>query len=117
LYHVRERFDYELLDPEDPFEIDAGNRPHLYKHLPLARGRSVAVGVEELYDIFVVDNPLFYPAKEDGAADWLMVGEVPGLVLVVPLARSNSGGTSTCRPIGIYSAPGNLRQQYEADLR
>jgi len=28
------RLDVDLLDPEDPFEIDDGNRVHLYKHLP-----------------------------------------------------------------------------------
>ena len=29
---VRKRLDYELLDDDEPFEIDGGNRPHLYAH-------------------------------------------------------------------------------------
>jgi hypothetical protein len=33
-YVSRARFDPELLDPDDPFEIDDGNRPHLAKHSP-----------------------------------------------------------------------------------
>jgi hypothetical protein len=48
MYHVtggrgkRVRFDWRLLDAEDPFEIDDGNRPHLHKHLPDdGRGRIV----------------------------------------------------------------------------
>jgi hypothetical protein len=30
----RTRFDPELLDEHDPFDIDDGNRPHLAKHSP-----------------------------------------------------------------------------------
>jgi hypothetical protein len=33
-YVSRARFDPELLDPDDPIEIDDGNRPHLAKHSP-----------------------------------------------------------------------------------
>jgi hypothetical protein len=32
---MRERFDLEALDPDDPFELDSGNLPHLTKHAPL----------------------------------------------------------------------------------
>ena len=107
------RFDTGLLDPEDPFEIDQDNQPHLYKHLPFGQGdRLVAVGVEELYDIYVTDRPLFYPGRDDGPADWLMVGEVPGLILVVPLAPPRDQDVSRCRPIGIYSASQQLRMRY-----
>lgn len=88
-------------------------RPHLYKHVQQIEGdRLVAVGIEELYDIYVTDLPLFYPAREDGAADWLMVGEVPTLVLVVPLAPPRSEDVTQCRPIGIYSASQQLRARY-----
>jgi hypothetical protein len=105
--------DTGLLDLDDPFEIDDDNRPHLYKHVPLADGsRLVAVGIEELYDIYVTDLPLFYPAGDDGPADWLMVGEVPTLVLVVPLAPPRSEDVTQCRPIGIYSASQELRAKY-----
>jgi hypothetical protein len=31
---MRERFDLEALDPDDPFELDDGNIPHLAKHAP-----------------------------------------------------------------------------------
>jgi len=41
---MRDRFEIDLLDPDDPFEIDDQNRPHLYKHLPAVSGRYVAVG-------------------------------------------------------------------------
>jgi hypothetical protein len=110
---VRGRFDTALLDPEDPFEIDEGNRPRLYKHvLETERGRWVGVGVEELFDVNVTDLPIFYPAREDGPADWLMVGEVPSLVLVVPLAPPRSEDVTRCRPIGIYSASRELRKRY-----
>ena len=31
---MRERFDLDALDPDDPFELDSGNLPHLAKHAP-----------------------------------------------------------------------------------
>ncbi|MGI8610587.1 MAG: hypothetical protein ACR2MY_15415 [Candidatus Dormibacteria bacterium] len=110
---MRDRFDTGFLDPESPFEIDEDNQPHLYKHVEeIETARWVAVGIEELYDIYVTDTPLFYPAREDGPADWLMVGEVPSLILAVPLAPPRSGDVTQCRPIGIYSAPSLLRKRY-----
>jgi hypothetical protein len=33
-----------------------------------------------------------------------MVGEVPGIVLAVPLASPKSGDPRKCRPIGLYAA-------------
>lgn len=116
MYHMRARFDVEALDPEDPFEIDDGNRPHLFKHVGAAR-RSIAIGPPELYDIYVADLPLFYPGREDGEADWLMVGSVPELVLVAPLAPPRNGDPSMCRPIGLYSTSRALRQRYRDDTR
>src|SRR5665811_305804 len=47
-------------------------------------------------------QPLFYPARPP--AHWLMVAEVSGRVLTVPLAPANSGGRRRCRPIGCYVA-------------
>ena len=112
---VRERFDPNQLDPDDPFEIDAGNRPHLYKHLPTgARGRYVAIGEEDLYDLWMA-GPIFDPAKDDGPADWIMIGEVPGLVLVVPVAPANSGDPCKCRPIGIYRAGARERLRWREE--
>jgi len=109
---VRARFDIDRLDPDDPFEIDERNLPHLYKHLPIREGRHVPVGVEDLKDMYVVGDPIFEPASEDGRADWIMIGEVPGLVLVVPLASSRSGDPRQCRPIGIYAATEAERRRY-----
>jgi hypothetical protein len=75
----RERLDPDLLDPENPFEIDDGNRVHLVKHLPDDdQGKPVAAGPEDVLDAYLYGDPVFYPAGESGAADWLMVGMVPG---------------------------------------
>jgi hypothetical protein len=54
---MRSRFDIDLLDPDNPFEIDDGNRPHLYKHLPVADGRHVSVGVEDILDVYLYGDP------------------------------------------------------------
>jgi hypothetical protein len=109
----RVRFDIDLLDPENPFEIDDGNRVHLIKHLPEDdHGRPVPVGPEDLLDIYLYGDPSYFEANEDGAADWLMVGIVPGLMVCVPLAPPNSRDARTCRPIGIYSPSGEDRRRY-----
>lgn len=109
----RVRFDVNLLDPEDPFEIDDGNRIHLIKHLATDdAGRPVAVGPEDVLDLYIYGDPDYYPANEDGQADWLMVGMVPGLLLCVPLAPPNSGDARFCRPIGIYKPSVADRNRY-----
>ena len=46
-------FDLDLLDDEDPFEIDA-QTAHLFKHPRL--------GIEDIRDVWASD-PMFYPAK------------------------------------------------------
>ena len=71
--------DFDLLDEDDPFEIDE-QAAHLLKHASL--------GIDDIYDVWRSD-PLFYPAKPP--AHWLMVSEVAGRVLVVPLAPTGSG--------------------------
>jgi len=109
----RERLDIDPLDPEDPFEIDDGNKIHLFKHLPQDdRGRPVAVGPADILDLYLYGNPDYYPARACGAADWLMIGMVPGLFLSVPLAPPNSGNGRFCRPIGIYNASAQNRSRY-----
>jgi hypothetical protein len=55
-------FSLEAIDWEDPFEIDAGNTPHLAKHAPFT--------AEDLADV-LAGEPLFFPAQEGGPADWL----------------------------------------------
>jgi hypothetical protein len=67
-------FDLELLDDADPFEVDS-QAAHLFKHPHL--------GLADVRDVWA-NSPIFYPAKPP--ADWLMVAEVHGRVLVVPLA-------------------------------
>lgn len=102
--HDRGRFNLDLLDDEDPFEFDERNLPHLFKHLLTDdTGRSIAVGPPDIVDAFLYGDPSFYDAADDGDADWLMLGQVPGLVIEVPLAPSNSGNYSQCRPIGLYA--------------
>lgn len=98
-----QRFDPNLLDPDDPFEID-DQIAHLAKHETFA--------ADDVYDVFYSD-PLYYPAK--GPADWLMVAEVPGGdILVVPLAASEETWKKA-RPIGVYRASQSLTLQYLAD--
>jgi hypothetical protein len=84
---VEERFDLEWLDDDWPFEID------------------------RQADAWASD-PLFYPAKPP--AHWLMVAEVDGRVLMVPLAPSRDDRTK-CRPIGCYAASAYLAQRYRED--
>jgi hypothetical protein len=96
-------FDIDRLDPEEPFEIDERNLPHLYKHLPTKGGRLIRVGAEDLLDAYLFGDPVFFRA-ERGPAEWLMMAEIPGLVIVVPLAPTRSGDPTRCRPIGLYRA-------------
>lgn len=103
------RLDLELLDEQDPFEIDDDNRPHLLKHGPF--------DLDDLYDAWAFDAPLFYPAGEDGPADWLMVAEVPGDLLVVPMAPARTDDPRRCRPIGLYRPSRWLADQYRKDSR
>lgn len=100
---MEERFDPDLLDEDDPFEVDA-QAAHLFKHPYL--------GVEDVREVWA-SEPLFYPAKPP--AHWLMVAEVAGRVLMVPLAPSRSGDTARCRPIGCYQAAKHLADQYRRD--
>lgn len=88
---------------EDPFEIDE-QAAHLFKHPRL--------GLDNIHDVWA-SAPLFYEAKPP--ADWLMVAEVGGRVLVVPITRPNSGDTTRCRPIGCYQASALLPDQYRRD--
>jgi hypothetical protein len=109
---MRPRFDLDLLNPDDPFEIDGANRPHLYKHLPMADGRYVVVGVEDILDVYHFGDPMYEPAEEGGAADWLMIGEVPEIVLVVPLAPPRKPDPTKCRPIGLDGASEDERRRH-----
>lgn len=106
----RARLALERLDERDPFELDAGNIPHLAKHAPFTH--------EHLREALLFGEPLFYPAAEAGEADWLMVAELAGEgVVMVPLAPAVSGDVRRCRPIGIYRAGPALAGRYRRDAR
>jgi len=96
-------FDLDELDEDDPFEIDA-QAAHLFKHAPL--------GIHDVYEAWR-SEPLFYPAIPP--AHWLMVAEIAGDVLVVPLAAPDSGDPTKCRPIGCYRAAKHLANRYRQD--
>jgi hypothetical protein len=100
---VADLLELDLLDEDNPFEIDE-QAAHLFKHAGL--------GIDDIYDVWRSD-PLFYPAK--APAHWLMVSEVAGRILVVPLAPTDSGDTSKCRPIGCYDAAEQLARRYRED--
>ena len=102
---MRERFDLGALDPDDPFEFDSGNIPHLAKHAPFT--------ADDVLDAWAFGEPLFYPAAEDGPADWLMVARLPEAIVLVPLAAARSGDSRKCRPIGIYEPSRALVARYE----
>lgn len=98
-----ERFDVDQLDDDDPFEIDQ-QAAHLFKHPHL--------GLADVLDVWASD-PLFYPARPP--AHWLMVAEVAGRVLVVPLAPPRNSDVRRCRPIGCYQASELLARTYQED--
>jgi len=100
---VAKPLDIDLLDEDDPFEVDR-QAAHLFKHPHL--------GIDDVYDVWRSD-PFFYPAKPP--AHWLMVAEIEGRVLVVPLAPPDAGDTSKCRPIGCYVAAEQLAARYRED--
>jgi hypothetical protein len=100
---VSDPFDLDLLDDENPFEID-DQATHLFKHPRL--------GIEDIYEVWQSD-PLFYPAKPP--AHWLMVAEIAGAVLVVPLSPPDSDDPTKCRPIGCYLAATHLVTRYRED--
>ena len=100
---MAELFDLDDLDEADPFEIGA-QAAHLFKHQRL--------GIDDIYEVWRSDA-VFYPAKPP--AHWLMVSEVAGRVLVVPLAPPNSGDARKCRPIGCYEASDGVAARYRED--
>ena len=105
---MRQRFDPSLLDWEgELFEVDDGNRAHLFSH-----GH---YGEQDLDDVLEHDSVLLEADLTKGDADWLLVGQPPGeSPLVVPLAPSRYGNVRQARPIGIYPADGDDLKRYLA---
>ena len=93
---MRTRLYYTRGVPNEP--------PTCSKHAPL--------GIDDIHEVWEAD-PLFYPAIPP--AHWLMVAEVAGRVLVVPLAPPDSDNPAKCRPIGCYEAAKNLADEYRRD--
>lgn len=100
---VAELLNVDLLDDEDPFEIDE-QAAHVFKHTGL--------GIDDVYEVWR-SGPIFYPAKPP--AHWLMVSEVGARVLVVPLAPPDSADQMKCRPTGCYDAADHLVKRYRED--
>jgi hypothetical protein len=71
-------------------------------------------GIDDIYEIWNSD-PLFYPVKPP--AHGLMVAEIAGEVLMVPLAPSDHDDPTRCRPIGCYLAAKHLADRYKEDRR
>lgn len=113
---MESRFDIDSLDSEDPFEVDAANLPHLYKHSFTQDGRPLRLGVEDLLDYFMLGDVLYFPAQRL-PAHWIMTFEVEGVVVAVPLMPPRSHNPEKCRPIGLYPAPAELRAAYYRERR
>ena len=93
-WHVAEEmFDVDLLDEEDPFDVDA-QAAHLFKHPRL--------GIEDIREVWASD-PMFYPAKPP--AHWLMVAEVDGTVLMVPLPLPATATPNDAAPSAATKPP------------
>jgi hypothetical protein len=104
----RVRFDPELLDEHDPFEIDDANRAHLAKHYPYS--------ADDLVEAWHDPNRLFVAATAEGPADWLLVARLPGgRIVQIPVAPPHHGDWRTCRPVAIYEASAALAAFYEED--
>lgn len=109
---MRARFDIDRLDADDPFELDEQNRPHLHKRLPAGRGGRVPVDERDILELYRFGDPDYMAGKYNDEADWLMIGEVTGIILLVPLAPPKSKDPSKCRPIGIYTPSKDQLQRY-----
>jgi len=111
------RFDPSKLDDDDPFEVDADNWPHLYKHTFVRPdGRPVRIELPDVLDLYIWNEALYYPADlAKGDAHWLLVGEIEGVMITVPLALPKSGDPAKCRPIGIYPAAADEKDRYIED--
>jgi hypothetical protein len=103
-----ERLDVDALDDDDPFELDSGNLPHLFKHLIMDGGRPVRVDIRDVADYYVAGAVQFIEADPArGPAHWLMVCKIDGVVVTVPIVPARSGNPTKCRPIALFEATGD----------
>ena len=99
----RDLLDIDRLADDDPFEID-DQAAHLFKH--------ATMGIDDIHEVWR-SEPVFYAPKPP--ADRPMVAKVGGRVLVVPIARPDSGDPTTCRPSAATRRPAGLAQRYRED--
>ena len=95
------RLDYDALDSDDPFEVDAGNAPHLAKHLFMSDRRPVVVTIGDVRDYYAAAR-FFEADPTRGPADWLLVCRIDSVVVTVPVIPANSGDPAKCRPIALF---------------
>jgi len=89
---MEDTFDPDLLDDDDPFEIDEGNLPHLVGH---------GFGLTDLWELW--EGTPYWSEDEQHPGRLKLHGPIPGDYLVVPCAASSSGDVHRCRPITIFS--------------
>lgn len=96
-----DRFDPDLLDPDDPFELDDDNLGQLGKWDGLTRDDLIEAWQGE---------PRLFRAPDGFPGDWDLVSEVGSVgTIVVPLMAAKSGDKTKARPITMFRA--NLRTQ------
>jgi hypothetical protein len=109
-----DRLDIDALSPDDPFEVDGENAPHLAKHLFMVDGRPVRVTIGDVRDYY--GAAVFYEADPArGPAHWLVVCRVDSVVVTVPIIPANSSDPAKCRPIGLFETTGEDLLAYLED--
>jgi hypothetical protein len=110
-----ERLDVDALDDDDPFEIDAKNASHLFKHLLMDDKHPVVITIGDVRDYYAWGGVQFVEADpERGPAHWLMVCRIEGVVVTVPIVPARSGDPKKCRPIGLFETTGEDLDAYLA---
>lgn len=111
-----DRLDVDLLDADDPFEVDQDNAPHLAKHLVMVDGRPVRVSIDDVRALFAWGAVRFYESDQSrGPAHWLIVCRIEDAVITVPIVPAANGDPSKCRPIGLFETTGEDRDAYLKD--
>lgn len=101
-YEEDDRFDYDLLEEDWPFEIDT-QTTHLFKHDDIQI-------IQEVWE----EGVARYVATRFHSAHWFLVGLVGDECWSIPLCPANRGGSTKCRPIGVYKASRWVIEEYRA---